>query len=62
MTINEAIKYCEEIAEKYEKLCEANDDFNFSQPKWKQTANDYRQIAEYLKRYRYIVSLLWFDI
>ena len=55
MTIDEAINYCEEVAERNEKLCETNDDFNFSQPKWKQTADDYRQIAEYLKelkRYR----------
>lgn len=60
MTINEAINYCEEVAEKNEKLCETNDGFNFYQPKWKQNAEDYRQIAEYLKelkRYRYVDSI-----
>lgn len=60
MTIDEAIDYCEKVAERNEKLCEANDDFNFSQPKWKQTADNYRQIAEYLKelkRYRYVDSI-----
>ena len=63
MTIDEAIDYCEKVAERNEKLCETNSDFNFCQPKWKQNADDYRQIAEYLKelkKYRFVDSLrIW---
>ena len=49
MTLDEAIKHCEEIAEEQEKLCKANDSFNFSQPKWKKCAKEHRQLAEWLK-------------
>ena len=54
MTLNDVIKYCDEVAEKNKKLCETNSDFNFSQPKWKQTADIYEQIAEYLKELKKI--------
>ena len=60
MTLDEAIDYCEKIAEKNEMLCKTNDEYNFSQPKWKKTAEEYRQIVEYLqelKRYRVIDSV-----
>ena len=49
MTLNEAIKHCEEVAEEQEKLCKVNDSFNFSQPKWKKCAEEHRQLAEWLK-------------
>ena len=49
MTLDEAIKHCEEIAEEQEKLCKVNDSFNFSQPKWKECAEEHRQLAEWLK-------------
>lgn len=49
MTLDESIKHCEEVAEVQEKLCKANDSFNFSQPKWKECANEHRQLAEWLR-------------
>ena len=49
MTIDEAIKHCEEVTEEQEKLCKVNDSFNFSQPKWKKCAEEHRQLAEWLK-------------
>lgn len=49
MTLDEAIKHCEEVAEEQEKLCKVNDSFNFSQPKWEECANEHRQLAEWLK-------------
>ena len=49
MTLNEAIKHCEEVAEEQEKLYKVNDSFNFSQPKWKKCAEEHRQLAEWLK-------------
>lgn len=60
MTLDEAIDYCEKIVEKKEMLCKTNSEYNISQPRWKQTAEDYRQIAEYLKelkKYRSVDSL-----
>ena len=52
MTLESAIKHCEEVAEEQEKLCKVNDSFNFSQPKWKECANEHRQLAEWLKDYK----------
>lgn len=53
MTLDQAIKHCEEVAEEQEKLCKANDDFNVSQPRWRarrrECANEHRQLAEWLK-------------
>ena len=49
MTLDEAIKHCEDVAEEQEKLCKVNDSFNFSQPKWKECAKEHRQLAEWLK-------------
>ncbi len=49
MTIDEAIKHAKEVAEEQEKLCKVNDDFNFSQPKWRECAKEHRQLAEWLK-------------
>jgi len=49
MTLDEAIKHCEEVAEEQDKLCKVNDSFNFSQPKWEKCAEEHRQLAEWLK-------------
>ena len=58
MTLESAIKYCEEIAEEQEKLCKVNDSFNFSQPKWKKCAEEHRQLAEWLKCFAKIADML----
>jgi hypothetical protein len=52
MTLESAIKHCEEVAEEQEKLCKVNDSFNFSQPKWGECAAEHRQLAEWLKDYK----------
>jgi hypothetical protein len=52
MTLESAIKHCEEVAKEQEKLCKVNDSFNFSQPKWKKCAEEHRQLAEWLKDYK----------
>jgi hypothetical protein len=49
MTLESAIKYCEEVAEEQEKLCKVNDSFNFSQPRWRECAEEHRQLAKWLK-------------
>ena len=49
MTLDEAIKHCEEVSEEQERLCKCNDDYNFSQPKWRKCAEEHRQLAEWLK-------------
>ena len=59
MTLDEAIKHAEEVAEEQEKLCKVNDSFNFSQPKWRECAEEHRQLAEWLKElktYREIIE------
>jgi len=48
MTLDEAITHAEEVAEEQEKLCKVNDDFNFSQPRWKECAKEHRQLAKWL--------------
>ncbi len=52
MTLDEAIKHCQEVADEQEKLCKINDPYNFSQPKWKECAAEHRQLAEWLKDYK----------
>ena len=42
MTLDEAIKHCQEVAVEQEKLCKFNDSFNFSQPTWKECAEEHR--------------------
>jgi hypothetical protein len=49
MTLESAIRHCEEVAEEQDRLCKANDEFNFSQPKWRECAKEHRQLAEWLK-------------
>ena len=49
MTLDEAIKHCEEVAKEQERLCKCNDDYNFGQPKWRKCAEEHRQLAEWLK-------------
>ena len=52
MTLDEAIKHAEEVAEEQENLCKVNDPFNFSQPKWEECAKEHHQLAEWLKEYK----------
>jgi hypothetical protein len=40
MTLESAIRHCEEVAEEQDRLCKANDEFNFSQPKWRECAKN----------------------
>lgn len=49
MTIDEAIGMMEELAENNRQLCKANDPYNFHQPVWKQSVEDFSQLAEWLK-------------
>jgi hypothetical protein len=58
LDLESAIKHCEEVAEEQEKLCKVNDSFNFSQPKWKECANEHRQLAEWLRKYQKIEQIL----
>lgn len=56
MTLDETIKTFEKAADEQEKLCKSNDSFNFSQPKWKECLNEYRQITEWLKDYKRLLD------
>ena len=47
MTIDEAIKHCEEVAEKNE--CKMTSDDGYTDVSMKQCASDHRQLAEWLK-------------
>ena len=58
MTLDEAIKHCEEVAEEQEKLCKVNDDFNISQPKWRECGREHRQLAEWLRKYQKIEKIV----
>jgi len=58
MTLESAIRHCEEVAEEQEKLCKVNDSFNFSQPKWKECAKEHRQLAGWLKTLWTIADML----
>ena len=49
MTLDEAIQHCEKVAKEQEHLCKCNDDYNFSQPKWRKCAEEHRQLASWLK-------------
>ena len=52
MTINEAIKHCEEVAEKYEKRLNSPykaEDYELDDKFCKECAADHRQLAEWLK-------------
>ena len=49
LDLESAIKHCEEIAKEQERLCRCNDDYNFSQPKWRKCAEEHRQLASWLK-------------
>lgn len=59
MTLESTIKYCEEVAEEQEKLCKVNDNFNFSQPKWKKCVEEHRQLAEWLRKYQKIQEIVF---
>ena len=56
MKIDEAIDRYEKLAAEYEFKIMCNDDFNFSQPKWREAAAEYRQLAEWLKGYKRLMS------
>jgi hypothetical protein len=58
MTLESAIRHCEEVAEEQDRLCKANDEFNFSQPKWRECAKDHRQLAEWLRKYQKIQEII----
>jgi hypothetical protein len=58
MTLESAIRHCEEVAEEQDRLCKANDEFNFSQPKWRECAKEHRQLAEWLRKYQKIEYIL----
>ena len=60
MTLDEAIKHAEEIAEENEKLCKYNDDYNFSQPRWRKCAEEHKQLALWLKELK--MWRTWYDI
>ena len=67
MTLEEAIKHCEEVAEKNEKECknwaygasQINDDENRKKQyqkhaeMWHECANEHRQLAEWLRELKY---------
>ena len=52
MTIDEAIQHAEKVAQENEMCIRCNDDFNFSQPKWRKCALEHRQLAKWLKEYK----------
>jgi hypothetical protein len=56
MTLEEAIRHCEEVTIEQDKLCKANDDFNISQPRWRECANEHRQLAEWLSNYKRLLE------
>lgn len=56
MTLDVAIKHCEEVAEskerqaqKWDALTNKNNDYNFEKKKCIECANEHRQLAEWLK-------------
>ena len=58
MTLDEAIQHCEEVAKEQERLCKCNDDFNFSQPKWKKCAGEHRQLASWLRQLKSVKDII----
>jgi hypothetical protein len=56
-TLDEAIDHYEKLAAEYEFKIMSNDDFNFSQPKWREAAAECRQMAEWLKDYKKLKAL-----
>lgn len=57
MKIDEAIDRYEKLAAEYEFKIMCNDDFNFSQPKWREAATECRQMVEWLKDYKKLKTL-----
>ena len=58
LTIDEAIQHAEKVAQENELCIRCNDDFNFSQPKWRKCALEHRQLAEWLKDYRRLLGAI----
>ena len=52
MTIDEAIKHCEEVAENQEWLSESYDDDSMGTKLCKECAAEHRQLAEWLRELR----------
>lgn len=50
MTLDEAIKHCEEVAENQEWLSESYDDDSMGTKLCKECAKEHRQLAEWLKK------------
>ena len=49
MTLEEAIKHCEEVAENQEWMAKNYDDDSMGKKQCKECASDHRQLAEWLK-------------
>lgn len=66
MTIDEAIKHCEEVAEEKEGMCEYNlNCSHFQYVEWKRCASEHRQLAAWLrelKMYREVIDNKSFKI
>ncbi len=57
MTLDGFIEHCEHTAAECEFKIKSNDDFNFSQTKWREAAAECRQLAEWLKDYKRLKAL-----
>ena len=55
MTIEEAIKHCEEVAEANERTCKAKPNVNLE--KYIECSAEHRQIAEWLKELKFYRNL-----
>lgn len=49
MTIDEAIKHCDEEAEENEHICNCYPDFGYDKRKYEKCASEHRQLAEWLR-------------
>lgn len=49
MTLDEAIKHAEEVAEENEHICRCYPDFGYDKRKYKVCASEHRQLAEWLR-------------
>jgi len=58
MSIDEAIVKYEKMAEEQNQLCTCNDPYNFSQPTWKQRAEEYKQIAKWFRQLKKVNQII----
>ena len=54
LTLDEAIKHCEEVAENQEQCAEKIDKLDCDSTSMRKCANEHRQLAEWLKRLKRI--------